>query len=84
MCVEENCVHSSDCIYKENLFLFLIKVTFNTGMWVTLLKCVHKTLASPLQFRTGVRIHLEKSLFYLSRVRDCFSSPCSVQGVPCE
>ena len=30
VCIEEDCVHSNDCIYKENLFLFLIKVTFNT------------------------------------------------------
>lgn len=76
VCVEENCAHSSDCIYKENLFLFLIKVTFNTGMWATLLKCVHKTLASLLQFRIGVRIHLEKSLFYPSRVRDTVFPLC--------
>lgn len=30
VCIEEDCVHSNDCIYKENLVLFLIKVTFNT------------------------------------------------------
>lgn len=27
MCIEGDCVHSNDCIYKENLF-FVIKVTF--------------------------------------------------------
>lgn len=30
VCIEEDCVHSNDCISKENLFLFLIKVTFNS------------------------------------------------------
>lgn len=28
-CIEEDCVHSKDCIYKENFFLFLIKITSN-------------------------------------------------------
>lgn len=27
VCIEGDCVHSNDCIYKENLF-FVIKVTF--------------------------------------------------------
>lgn len=31
MFIEEDCVHSSDCIYKENVCLFLIKVTFNNN-----------------------------------------------------
>lgn len=28
VCIEGDCVHSNDCIYKENLF-FVIKVTFH-------------------------------------------------------
>lgn len=86
VCIEGDCIHSNDCIYKENLF-FVIKFTFNiyrnlgqvtemcaknTGLFFAVLNWCKSLFGS----RSALPLQ-GKKLFYLS-------FPCSVQGVLCE